>query len=270
MSRRSIPTIASHILPSRPIITVDIPLTIAEQTLLACLPKYITPLQSRFSDKPIDTLVGKEFELIRARTSDCLSTHCMSASDQRAKDFFSESRAALHRLHSAPVSAKSLARAKRENRLVLSIQRKLKNANAIIRRTDKSKVFYICHKDEFDQKALNYMTKTRAYEEIVTGINPYADILSSVLSLLNHLKDKKAITLEQWKLMMPDRAKCELPHLYFIPKAHKVNFESRDSSNIIFLFLTSLMCHYDRSCPINGLLCCVFPTFSTSFCRVSI
>ena len=217
-------------------ITVDIQLTIEEQTLLACLPKYITPLQSRFSGKPIDTLVNKEFEQIRARTSGCLGTYCMSASDQRAKDFFSESKAALYRLHSAPVSAKSLARAKRENQLVLSIQRKLKSANAIIRRTDKSKVFYICHKDEFDQKALNYMTKTRAYEEIVTGINPYADILSSVLSLLNHLKEKKAITLEQWKLMMPDRAKCELPHLYFIPKAHKVSFPSEDRLNSIFLF----------------------------------
>ena len=132
----------------------------------------------------------------------------MSASDQRAKDFFLESRAALHRLHSATVSVKSLARAKRENQLVLSIQRKLKNANAIIRRTDKSKVFYICHKDEFDQKALNYMTKTRAYEEIVSGINPYSDILSSVLSLLNQQKERKAITSEQWKLMIPDRAKC--------------------------------------------------------------
>ena len=184
----------------------------------------------------VDTLVDKEFEQMRTRTSDCLSTHYMSASDQRAIDFFRESRGALHRLYSAPVSAKSLARAKRENQLVLSIQRKLKNAHAIIRRTDKSKVFYICHKDEFDQKALNYMTKTRAYEEIVTGINPYADILSSVLSLLNHLKEKKAITLEQWKLMMPDRAKCELPHLYFIPKAHKVSFPSEDRLKIIFLF----------------------------------
>ena len=152
----------------------------------------------------------------------------MSASDQRAKDFFRESRAALDHLHSLPVSAKSLARAKRKNQLVLSIQRKLKNANAIIRRANKSKVFYLCHKDEFDQKALNYMTKTRAYEEIVTGINPYTDMLSSVLSLLNHLKEKKAITLEQWKLMMPDRAKYELPHIYFIPKAHKVSFPSED------------------------------------------
>ena len=85
--------------------------------LLACLPKYITPLQSHFTIK--------EFEEIRARTSDCLGSHFMPTSDQCAKDFFSESKAALYRLHSLPVSAKSLARAKRENKLVLSIQRKL-------------------------------------------------------------------------------------------------------------------------------------------------
>jgi hypothetical protein len=120
---------------------VDIPFTAAEQTLLACLPKYITPLQSRVSGKPIDTLVDNEFEKIRANTSDCLSNHCTTASDQRAKDFFNESRSALHHLHSVPVSAKSLARANRENQLVLSIQLNLKDANAIIRRTDKSKVF---------------------------------------------------------------------------------------------------------------------------------
>ena len=244
--------------------------TAAEQTLLACLPKYITPLQSRFSGKSIDTLVDKEFEKIHANTSDCFSSHCMTASDQRAKNFFNESRSALHRLHSLPVSAKSLARAKRENQLVLSIQQKLKNANAIIRRTDKSKVFYICHKDEFDQKALNYMTKTRAYEEIVSGLNPYADMLRSVISLLDQLKERKAITLEQWKLMMPNRATCELPHLFFIPKAHKVSFHRLDSFAIVFLLHVSLMCLCDRSCPINDLLFYVFLTFSMSYWRASI
>ena len=150
----------------------------------------------------------------------------MSASDERAKQFFQKSKDCLRRLRSTPISKKLLARAKRENRLVLSIQRKLKNANAIIRRTDKSKVFYICSEEEFEQKALNYMKKTRAYEDIISGINPYDHILNSVLSLLDSLKEKAAITYEQWDLMMPGRSKCELPHLYFIPKAHKVNFES--------------------------------------------
>ena len=135
--------------------------------------------------------MDKEFEKIRANTSDCLNNHCIPASDQRAKDFFNESRAALYRLHSLPVSRKSLARAKRENQLVLSIQQKLKKANAIIRRTDKSKVFYVCHKDNFDQKALNYMTKTRAYEEIVSGINPYADMLRFGHIVVESIERKK-------------------------------------------------------------------------------
>ena len=41
----------------------------------------------------------------------------------------------------------------------------------------KSKLFYICHTDEFGRKASNGMTKIRAYEAIVSRINPYADIL---------------------------------------------------------------------------------------------
>ena len=55
----------------------------------------------------------------------------MSASDPCAQDLFNESRSAVHRLYSMPVSAKSLARTKRENKLVLSIQRKVKEADAI-------------------------------------------------------------------------------------------------------------------------------------------
>lgn len=212
----------SYICPSKPIIHIDIPFTTAEIALLSCLPKYITPLQSRFSKESVDTMVAQEFEAIRLKTSDCLSGHCISASDQQSKQFFEESKAILRDLHMAPVSKKLLARAEKENRLVLSIQRKLRTANAIIRRTDKSKVFYICTTDEFEQKARNYMMKTQAYEEISNGINPYNNILNSVLSLLARLKEKQAINNDQYKMMLPDQKKCELPHLYFIPKAHKV------------------------------------------------
>ena len=66
------------------------------------------------------------------------------------------------------------------------------------------------------------MLKTQAYDEISTGINPYREMLDSVILLLNRLKEKQAITNDQYKMMIPDKKTCELPHLYFIPKAHKV------------------------------------------------
>lgn len=194
----------------------------AEIALLSCLPKYITPLQSRFSKQSVDIMVTKQFESIQMKISNCLSSHCMSASDSRAKQFFDETKTILNELYVAPVSKKLLARANNESRLVLSIQKKLRTAKAIIRRTDKSKVFYICSTEEFDEKAQNYMLKTQAYDEISTGINPYREMWDSVILLLNRLKEKQAITNDQYKMMIPDKKTCELPHLYFIPKAHKV------------------------------------------------
>ena len=212
----------SYICPSKPIIHIDIPFTPAEIALLSCLPKYITPLQSRFSKESVDAMVSKECEAIRIRGSDCLSSHCMSASDPHAKQFFDETKSILTDLYMAPVSKKLLARAEHENRLVLSIQRKLRAANAIIRRTDKSKVFYIGTTEEFEEKARNYMMKTCAYEEVANGVNPYQEMVNATLSLLHRLKEKQAINNDQYKMRVPDQKKCELPHLYFIPKAHKV------------------------------------------------
>ncbi|CAF2892452.1 unnamed protein product [Rotaria sp. Silwood2] len=71
------------------------------------------------------------------------------------------------------------------------------------------------------------MEKTQAYEEIITGINPLGSILHLVQTLLGRLKEDNAITYEQWKAMMPNITKCELPHLYFIPRARKVDVRLR-------------------------------------------
>ena len=144
-------------------------------------------------------MVSKECEAIRIRGSDCLSSHCMSASDPHAKQFFDETKSTLTDLYMA-----------------------LRAANAIFRRTDKSKVFYIGTTEEFEEKARNYMMKTCAYEEVANGVNPYREMANATLSLLHRLKEKQAINNDQYKRVVPDQKKCELPHLYFIPKAHKV------------------------------------------------
>ncbi|CAF1599908.1 unnamed protein product [Rotaria magnacalcarata] len=177
--------------------------------------------------KSLDEIADNEFQTIRSKTTACLGDHYTSASDEHAKEFFHLIKTRLYEFRSAPLSHKLMARAKHENQLVLSIQRKLKKANAIIRRTDKSKIFYICSSEEFEQKAIDYMKKTGAYQQITNAINPLGNIRHLITNLLDNLKEKKSITNEQWKNMLPNLRNCELPHLYFIPKVHKINVPLR-------------------------------------------
>ncbi|CAF1985491.1 unnamed protein product [Rotaria magnacalcarata] len=97
-----------------------------ELKLIARLPQYITPCQSRFSKKSLDEIVDNEFQTIRSKTTACLGDHYTSASDEHAKEFFHLIKTRLYEFRSAPLSHKLMARAKHENQLVFSIQRKLK------------------------------------------------------------------------------------------------------------------------------------------------
>lgn len=107
--------------------------------------------------------------------------------------------------------------------MIGSIRHQLKKFHVIIRPTDKSKVFHLESVEDYHRKALEYMEKTNAYEEIPSGINPYLDHLRAVLTLIDPLLKNKAINLQLWKRKMrPDPKTIELAHLYFIPKAHKV------------------------------------------------
>ena len=51
----------------------------------------------------------------------------------------------------------------------------------------------------------------------------FNEILDKVIQLLNILRGKDLIRKWQYEEMMPDRTNCELAHLYFNPKTHKVN-----------------------------------------------
>ena len=123
--------------------------------------------------------------------------------------------------HMAPLSIYDDTRAHEELNIVRSIRRKLNKAKLILRETDKSGVFHIGSKDDYQRKAVEYRTKTGAYIEL--SENPLPDILSKVTRLLNDLSAKKQITIKkQYEQMMPDRKKVELSYMYFVPKAHKV------------------------------------------------
>jgi hypothetical protein len=213
-------------LPSSPIIEVASSLSSKQISFTTNGPKYVPPCQNRFSRRQsIDEIIRKEYQNIIEAFTIGFGRNNIPASDQRANDFFTSIENLLRRLYTTPLPLKLLARAQYEHRMVKSIQRQLKKSNTIIRSTDKSKVFHMGSAEDYHRKALEYMAKTNAYQEIPSGINPYMDHLRAVLALIDPLLKKKAINLEQWKQNMRPNAKTiELAHLYFIPKAHKVQY----------------------------------------------
>ncbi|CAF3384537.1 unnamed protein product, partial [Rotaria socialis] len=94
----------------------------------------------------------------------------------------------------------------------LSIQRKIKKSNLILRVTDKGHNFYIGSAIEFDKKVQKFFQDTNAF--VVLKENPFNEILDKVIHLLNQLHGKKLILRWQYNKMMPNRTKSELAHLY--------------------------------------------------------
>jgi hypothetical protein len=103
---------------------------------------------------------------------------------------------------------------------VVSIQRKIKKHNLILRVTDKGYNFYVGTEKEFDKKAQQFFQDTNAFIELEE--NPFNKIQDNVIHLLNQIRAKKFIFQWQCNKMMPNRIKCQLAHLYFNPKTHKV------------------------------------------------
>jgi hypothetical protein len=92
----------------------------------------------------------------------------------------------------------------------------------ILRRTDKSKVFYLGSDDAYQEKALMYMKKTDAYEEVQNRRCPLADNLSTVVQLLDKLLKSKAISQKQYSIIIPRKDKVKLGHLCFLSKSHNI------------------------------------------------
>ena len=147
----------------------------------------------------------------------------MSASDQRANDFFTSIRSLLTELLTKPISSRILARARYDHQMIKILIIYEKKQKIVIQRTDKSKVFHLASTNSYHHKSLDYMQKTKAYKEIENDTNPCINHLHQVLTLVDPLLKKKAIDLHIWKRSMyPNVKNIELAHLYFIPKAHKV------------------------------------------------
>ena len=192
--------------------------------MLAYGPKYVPRCQSYFSLSSIDKIIVREFDRISSVIMNCLTMNCVSISDDRAKLFFGSLKHLIGQLYKEKLPLKLFRSVQREQLIVRNIryQLNLRTNQTILRRTDKSKVFHLGSSTDYEQKALMYMMKTQAYEEIENGRCPLKDNLLFVIDLLDKLLKANAINKKQWSQMIPDKNKVELGHLYFLPKPHKV------------------------------------------------
>ena len=222
--RRSKIFIYKTITASSPFIQVDLNLTSQQMSMFIKGLKYITPCQSRLcSRQSLEEITTEQYQNISSIVKNCLQDNGIFVGDPRARQAFTALESIFNELYSKPLSKNLLRRAQREYKIVQSIQHLLRQRpDIVIRRTDKSKVFYIGKLDDFTRKAEEYMLKTQAYEEIIDGRCPLTDNLHAVQILLNYLLDKNVLTKKQHNQLSPKLNRLELGHYHGLPKPHKV------------------------------------------------
>ena len=223
-SRRSKIFIYTKITASLPFIEVDLKLTPQQISMFINGLQYVIPCQSQFSRKPIKEMMTEQYQKLSATVKGCLKDNSIVVTDQRAKQAFDELEQIFNDCQSKKPSKKLQLRTQREYKTVQSIRRLLRQrSDIVIRRTDKSKVFYIGKASDFERKAQEYMLKTEAYQEIESGRCPLADNLRAVQTLLDYFVEKKTLTKKQLDQLTRQFNSLELGHYHGIPKPHKVN-----------------------------------------------
>ncbi|CAF4991060.1 unnamed protein product, partial [Rotaria sp. Silwood1] len=220
--RRSNLSIYTNITASSPFIETDLNLSLIQMSMLIKGLKYIPPCQSRFSRQSIDAIVNEQYKTLRTIVQGCLDDHRMQLVEPREKEGFPSLKRILYELQSKKLPCKLEIRARRERKVVQSIINILRQRPDItVRRTDKSKVFYVGNATVFAEKASKYMIETKAYQEISNEHCILSESHHLVTTLLVSLLKKGAINQEQHKNMSPKTDTLELAHLHFIPKPHK-------------------------------------------------
>ncbi|CAF1457291.1 unnamed protein product [Didymodactylos carnosus] len=123
----------------------------------------------------------------------------------------------------ALVSYLNAYRTRKELNLVKFIRYRVKKEK-LLRVIDKSGIFRIGHKNDYEQKAEGYRQKTGAYMELETNPSPIA--YDKVVHLLNQLRSKKHIEAWQLNKMMPKREDVELFILIYLEKISKIGFSA--------------------------------------------
>ena len=198
--------------------------------------KYIPPCQSRFCHQPIKEIASTQYETVLSSVKQCLEHNEMSITDQRAKQSFADLERITHDLYCKRLPNKLYRRARREYKQVKRLQNLLhRRSDMTICRVDKGEGFYIGDKSIMEQKTLDYMNKTEAYQELTSDYCPLADILHATTSVLDYLVKKNVITTAQRDKLLPNLEQLELPYLYPLPKIHKVKFYLENSSLLTIL-----------------------------------
>ncbi|CAF1527821.1 unnamed protein product, partial [Adineta ricciae] len=142
--RRSFAFIYTKITASSPFVEVQLNLTPPQMLMFTKGLQYVIPCQSRFLRRTNEQIIQKQYEMLFDTVTNCLQDSCMSASNKHAQEAFSELKTIVHELHVKKLSGHLNIRARYEHALVKNIRRLIdKQPHAIVRRTDKSKVFYI-------------------------------------------------------------------------------------------------------------------------------
>jgi hypothetical protein len=162
------------------------------------------------------------------------------------KQFSQQLATCLHDRYMAPISYLNVYRAKKEKKIIKSIQFRLKKANYILRITDKSGIFHLSHVTDYEQKAEAYRQKTSAHIELDS--HPLWIVFDKVVHLLNDLPSKRHILAWQLDQMMSKRKKVSLAYLYFVPKPRKVVFNF-SCGNIYVLSILQLyiLCYHKKN-----------------------
>jgi hypothetical protein len=149
-----------------------------------------------------------------------LADNCVSASDERAKLFFTSLKTLLTRLYTTKLFCQLFRRIRQEYLLTKQIQRQLHFSSS-----NKSEVFHLGSTSDYHEKAIIYMNKKGAYEEVKNRRCPLVDNLSMVIELLDKLLKSKAVSQKQYSTMMPKKDKVELGHLYFLDRLLRPIFD---------------------------------------------
>ncbi|CAF1488392.1 unnamed protein product [Adineta steineri] len=139
-----------------------------------------------------------------------------------AQEFINELDLILQNYHDIHTNPRlSISKRKNYHRIVKRLKYKLRLANVIIRKTDKSKVFHLGTSEHYDQQSIEYMERTKAYE-CIGSIDPLPKLIQHTNEYLLGLRLKKWISQKQYEqLCLKQTDDIELAHLYYLPKAHK-------------------------------------------------
>ncbi len=111
---------------------------------------------------------------------------------------------------------------KNYHRLIKRLNYKFHITNTIIRRTDKSKVFHLGKKQDYKLKSDEYMSKTQAYK-CLDNNDPLPELINRTNKYLLDLRLAHWINQKQYEELSVKPDEVELSHLYYLPKAHKLN-----------------------------------------------